>query len=82
VVGEPAQQRRGSHTEASAAAQPLGRCDGLTPAVILRMEGKEVGRLGDHRAGSFCSMNLAGSKLIERYPRLSNKICRKALSCW
>jgi hypothetical protein len=81
VVGETAQQRRGSHTEASAAV-PLGRGDGLTAPVILRMEGKEVGWLGDHRAGSFCSMNLAGSKFIERALGLSSEIGRKALSFW
>jgi hypothetical protein len=65
MVGERAESRRGSHTDGTRAAQPLGRGDVLTPTVIGRVEGEELGRLGDHRANSFCSMNLVGSKFIE-----------------
>ena len=82
MVGERPESRGGSRADGTRAAQPLGRGNVLTPTVIGRMEGEEIGRLGDHRANSFGSMNLAGSKSIERHPCLSSKICEKALSCW
>jgi hypothetical protein len=68
--------------ETAGAAQPLGRRDSLEPAAIRGEMGEELGRLGHHRANSFGSMNLAGSKLIERYPGLSSKYQDKALLCW
>jgi DNA-binding transcriptional ArsR family regulator len=77
MVGERPESRGGSPTESSGAAQPLGRGDVLTPTVIGGVEVEELGRLGDHRANSFCSMNLACSKIIERHPRLSSKIAKK-----
>jgi hypothetical protein len=79
MVGERPETRGGSRAEGTGAAQPLGRGDVLTPTAIGGVEVEELVRLGDHRADSFCSMNLAGSKLIERDPRLSNKICDIAL---
>jgi hypothetical protein len=80
VIGESAQQRRASHAESSGAALTLGRGDGLTPTVIRGEEVEELGRLVDHLASSFRSMNLAGSKFIERTPNLSSTNCEKALS--
>jgi len=53
MVGEPSESRGGSRAESSRAAQPLGRGDALSLAVILRVEVEELGRLGDHLAGSF-----------------------------
>jgi len=50
MVGEPSENRGGSRAESSRAAQPLGRGDALSQAVILRVEVEELGRLGDHRA--------------------------------
>jgi hypothetical protein len=73
MVGERPESGGGSQTEDTGATQPLGRGDVLTPTVIGGVEVEKVLRLGDHRANSFCSMNLAGSKLIERHPRLSSK---------
>jgi hypothetical protein len=75
VVGERPETRSGSRADGTGAAQPLGRGDVLTPAVIGGVEVEELVRLGDHRADSSCSMNLAGSKLIERHPRSSSKYC-------
>jgi len=81
VVCGRSQQRGGSQAETAGAAQPLGRGTGLEPAAIRREELEELGRLGHHRAGSFCSMNLTGSKLIERCLGLSNKNYEEELSC-
>jgi hypothetical protein len=66
VVRRRPQNGRGSSAETAGAAQPLGRGNILSPTVIGREEVEKLGRLGHHRADSFCSMNLAGSKLIER----------------
>jgi hypothetical protein len=82
MVGEGAKRRGGSRAEASRATQPLGGGDGLAPTAVRRIEVEELGRLGDHRANSFCSMNLAGSKLIERNRHLSSKNCEKAVPSW
>jgi hypothetical protein len=49
VVGEPAQEGRGSDPDAAGAAKPLGRRNGLTLAAIRREEVEELGRLGNHR---------------------------------
>jgi hypothetical protein len=59
--------------ESARASDALGRGEGLTPTVIGRVEVEKLGRLGDHLANSFCSMNLACSMFIERHPRLSSK---------
>jgi hypothetical protein len=80
VVCEAPKSRGGSRAEKAGAAQPLGRGSGLTPAVIRRVEVEEIGRLGDHGAGSFCSMNLAGSKIIEQDHRLSSIFRKIAVS--
>jgi hypothetical protein len=48
VIGEPAQQRRGSRAEGSGTPQALGRSYGLTPAVIRREEVEQVDRLRQH----------------------------------
>jgi hypothetical protein len=53
VVCEASKSRGGSRTEEAGAPQPLGRSSGLTAAAIRRVEVEEIGRLGDHRAGSF-----------------------------
>jgi hypothetical protein len=82
MVGERPERRGGARAEATRAAQPLGCGNVLTPTVIARVETEELVRLGDHRANSFCSMNLAGSKLIERHTWLSSKNQEKELSCW
>ena len=83
MVGERPERRGGTRAKGTgAAAQPLGRGNVLTPTMIARVEVEELVRLGDHRANSFCSMNLAGSKLIERHARLSSKNYEKELSCW
>jgi hypothetical protein len=80
MVSERPESRGGSRAKSSGAAQPLGNV--LAPTPVDCVEVEEIGWLGDHRANSFRSMNLAGSKLIERYPGLSSKSCEKALSCW
>jgi hypothetical protein len=80
VVCEASKSRGGSRAKKAGAAQPLGRGRGLTPAVISRVEVEEIVRLGDHRAGSFCSMNFIGSKLIERDARLSSIFRKIAVS--
>jgi hypothetical protein len=80
VVCEAVEHRGGPYAETAGAAQPLGRRNGLTPAAIRREEVEELGRLGDHRANSLRSMNLVGSKDIERRPRLSNTLPENAVS--
>jgi hypothetical protein len=80
MVCRRSEKRGGSLAETAGAALSLGRGDGPTPAVIRGEEVEELGRLGHHRAGSFCSMNLTGSKLIERSSVLSSEYCRIAVS--
>jgi len=53
MVGKRPERRGGSRAKSTWAAHPLGRGDALSLAVILRVEVEELGRLGDHRAGSF-----------------------------
>lgn len=68
MVGEPTESRRGSHAETAGAAQALGRGGGFALAAIECNQVEQFGRLGDHVANSFCSMNLVGSKFIEQPP--------------
>jgi hypothetical protein len=49
MVGEPAQEGRGSDPDAAGATKPLGRSNGLTVAAIRREEVEELWRLGNHR---------------------------------
>src|SRR4051812_19662549 len=72
MVGERPEGRSGSRADAARAAQPLGGGHGLPPTTIGGEEVEELGRLGDHRANSFHSMNLACSKFIEHTARLSS----------
>jgi hypothetical protein len=82
MVGPRAESRSGSSAQESGAAQPLGGGDGLASTPIGREEVEELGRLGDHRANSFYSMNLAGSKLIERNRPSSSRNCGNGVSSW
>jgi hypothetical protein len=82
MVGEPAQQGRGADADAAGASEPLGRRNCFPLAAIRGEEVEKLGRLGDHRTNSLCSMNLVGSKLIERTHRLSSKICETGVSWW
>ena len=82
MVSECPESRSGSRANGTGAAKPLGRGDVFALTPVNRVEVEEIGCLGGHRGNSFRSMNLAGSKLIERYPGLSSKYCEKALSCW
>jgi hypothetical protein len=80
MVGQGPESRGRSRAQAPRAAQPLGGGDGLALTAIRREEVEEVGRLRDHHANSFRSMNLVGSKLIERHLVLSSKNYENAVS--
>jgi hypothetical protein len=64
MVGERPESRSGTRAKGSGAAQPLGRCDVLTPTVIGGVEVEELGRLGDHRCGLLV---FDGSRWFETY---------------
>jgi hypothetical protein len=77
VVCGRAQQRGDSQAETAGAAQPLGCGNGLEPAVIRREEVEELGRLGDHRAGSFAFDESRWFETYRTQPALVKQQSRK-----
>jgi hypothetical protein len=74
MVRPRAESRGGSRAEASGTAQPLGGGDGLAPTAVRRIEVEELGRLGDHRAGSFA---FDESRWFETYRTTSRLVKQK-----
>ena len=77
VCGRP-QNGGGPRAESAGAAQPLGRGGGLEPAVIRREEVEELGRLGDHRAGSFAFDESRWFETYRTQPALVKQELRKS----
>jgi hypothetical protein len=79
MVGDRPEGRRGPSADGARPPQPLGRGRGQPLPVVEGDEIEQLGRLGDHRASSFHSMNLVGSKFIERRPVLSSMLRKIAV---
>ncbi|HKU57537.1 MAG TPA: hypothetical protein VJP41_11005 [Gaiellaceae bacterium] len=82
MVGEATQHPCGSRAETAGAEQALRRGGRFAPAAIQGDEVEQLGRLEEHLANSFCSMNLVGSKLIEQVPGYTSKSSENGLSSW